>query len=163
MKNIRKIILMALFIAISYIGALIKLPGPMSTIAFDSFAAYLGGLVLGGFNGGFIGMLAHLFVSMTSGFPLSLPVHIIISLMMFVSVFSYSYLVKKYNLFIGTIVGIIINGVLMPLSLMLLPFMDKGFLISLIPILSLASFANIILSNVIYASVKNLIPIWIND
>lgn len=163
MKNNRRIILMALFIAISYIGALVKLPGPMTTIALDSFAGYLGGLILGGTSGGFVALIAHLFVSMTSGFPLSVPVHIIISIMMFVSVFSYTKISKKYNVIVGSIVGVLINGVLMPLALMILPFMDKGFLISLIPILVIASVTNIILSNVIYASIKNLIPLWVNE
>lgn len=159
MKKNKKMILIALFIAISYIGALIKLPGSMSTIALDSFAGYLGGLILGSVYGAFIAMFAHLVVSMTAGFPLSLVVHIIISLMMFISVFAYSKLSKKYSIFIGSIVGIILNGVIMPLALMIFPFMDRGFLISLIPILTIASVTNIILSNVLYASLKNIIPI----
>ena len=163
MKKNRKLILIALFVAISYIGALIKLPGPMSTIALDSFAGYLAGLILGGSYGGFVAMIAHLFVSMTSGFPLSVPVHAVISIMMFVSVFSYSKLFKKYNIIVASVVGTIINGVLMPLALMILPFMDKGFLISLIPILTVASITNIVLSNVIYASIKNLIPLWARE
>lgn len=163
MKNIRKIILMALFITISYVGSIIKLPGPLSTIAIDSFAGYLGGLVIGSVYGGIIGMIAHLFVSMTSGFPLSFPVHLIISIMMFLSIFTYSFLAKKYNIVIGSFVGTLMNGVLMPLALMVLPFMDKGFLISLIPILIVASLLNIILSNAIYASIKNIIPIWVNE
>lgn len=163
MKNNRKLVLIALFVAISYIGALIKLPGPMSTIALDSFAGYLAGLVLGGTYGGFVALIAHLFVSMTSGFPLSVPVHVIISIMMFLSVFSYSKLSKKYNIFISSIVGVTINGLLMPLALMILPFMDKVFLISLIPILVIASLTNIILSNVIYASIKNIVPLWANE
>lgn len=163
MKNNRRLILIALFVAISYIGALVKLPGPVSTIALDSFSGYLGGLILGGVYGGFVGMIAHLFVSMISGFPLSVPVHTIISIMMFVSIFCYSKVSNKYNIILGSIAGVLINGVLMPLALMILPFMDKGFLISLIPILVVASVTNIVLSNVIYASIKNLIPLWVNE
>ncbi|MGB3368907.1 MAG: ECF transporter S component [Acidaminobacteraceae bacterium] len=173
MKNNRRLILMSLFIAISYIGALIKIPGPFTTIALDSFPGYLGGLIIGGIYGGFVGMIAHLFVALLSGFPFSLPVHIIISFMMFISVFCYSKLSKRYNIILGSAIGVLLNGILMPLALipliltplasMLPPFMDKVFFISLIPILTIASVTNIILSNVMYASIKNLIPLWINE
>ncbi len=163
MKKNKKLVLMALFIAISYIGALVKVPGPMSTIALDSFPGYLGGLIFGGVSGGLIAMIAHIFVSMTTGFPLSILVHVIISLMMFVSVFCYAKISKKFNIILASIAASIINGVLMPLSLMLLPSMDKGFLLSLIPVLLIASITNIVLSNVLYASIKNVLPAALDE
>lgn len=163
MKNTRKLVLIALFLAISYLGAFIKIPGPAQSIALDSFSGYLGGLVLGGVYGGFIGSLGHIFTSMVSGFPLSLPVHMIISAMMFFAILAYSILTKKFNIVVGTVVGTIINGVLMPVMLMVLPGMDKGFLIALIPILTIASFVNIIIANFVYAGIKSIIPEWINE
>lgn len=163
MKNTRKLVLIALFLAISYLGAFIKIPGPAQSIALDSFAGYLGGLVIGGGYGGFIGAFGHMFTSMVSGFPLSLPVHIIISVMMFFAVYAYSYLTKNFNIVVGTIAGTIVNGVIMPLMLMVLPGMDKGFLIALIPVLTVASFVNIIIANLVYVGVKNVIPEWLNE
>lgn len=163
MKNTRKLVLIALFLAISYLGAFIKIPGPAQTIALDSFSGYLGGLVIGGLYGGFIGAFGHIFTSMVSGFPLSLPVHIIIGIMMFFAIYAYSILSKKFNMVVGTVAGTIINGVLMPLMLMVLPNMDKGFLIALIPVLTIASFVNIIIANFVYAGIKNVIPEWLNE
>ncbi len=81
-KNIsKKLVYMAVLIALSYIGSLIKITG---TIAFDSFPAFFGALALGGVYGGIIGFLGHLFTAFLSGFPFTLPIHLVIAVMMFI-------------------------------------------------------------------------------
>ncbi len=154
MKNIfkfeittKKLVLMGLFIALCFVGGNIKVFG---SVAFDSMPAYLGTLLLGPIYGAIIGMLGHLFTALTSGFPMTLPVHIIISLDMALTMlmaYSAFQLGNKYNknmayiLFI--IVGVLFNG---PIGVfMLIPILGKG-VIGMLPILSVVALINIVIA-----------------
>ncbi len=76
MNGTKKIVICGLLIALSFIGANIKIFG---TIAFDSLPAFLGTLVLGFYGGGVIGFLGHMLTALTSGFPFGIVVHLIIA------------------------------------------------------------------------------------
>jgi len=148
-KKLNKLILMALMIAISFVGANIKLPGPFSTIAFDSFPAYFAGLLLGGVPGGVVGLLGHLMTSFLSGFPFGLPMHIVIGVMMFVSVYMFSVVTKRVNWIVGAIAGVVINGIFMPIVLVLMPGFEWAMAMAFIPMLTAASAANVTLAIVV--------------
>lgn len=79
MKNTKQLVLCALFIALSFIGAQLKVFG---TIAFDSLPAFLGTLALGPAAGALIGFLGHLLTALTSGFPYGIVIHLIIAVFM---------------------------------------------------------------------------------
>lgn len=154
----KEIVLTALFIALSFIGASVKV---MGSIAFDSMPGFLGALLLGPTYGAFIGMTGHLLTAMLSGFPLSFPVHMIIMIDMglTMAVFSlvYQKIAKKDDfslkgIIVAGILGVIMNG---PISLiMLIPFLLPaiGFagMIAFLPVLSGIAALNIILACFVY-------------
>jgi len=154
--NTQKLTVTALFIAISFIGANITVFG---TIAFDSLPAFLAALLLGPWYGAAIGFLGHLLTAMTSGFPLSVPLHLVIAVGMAVTMLgfgvSYRLLANKVserlNITITGAVGVVLNApVSLLLSMVALAVMAGreaalGLLVML-PVLSLVSVVNIIVA-----------------
>lgn len=162
MKNqvkTRQIVLLALFIAMSVVGGYIKLPNPItSSIAFDSLPAYLAALLLGGIPGAIVGFLGHMASAGLGGFPLSLPIHIVIGIEMAIIMLIFNFCAKKTNIIVAIIIGIILNGVVCPASLILIPGMGMPvFLGALVP-LTAASVLNIILGVLVLKPIKRAIP-----
>ncbi len=157
----KKLVIMAMFIALSFVGSYIKIPSPLGTIALDSMAGYLAGLAFGGITGGVIGFLGHILTSANAGFPLSLPVHLIVAAMMFISIYFYGVTYRKLNVFAAAIIGILLNGVASLLVLLLLgqfglplpPFLG----IAMIPFLVVGSAINVVLSILLYTPLKNTV------
>jgi len=162
----KTLVVTAFFIALSFIGSTIKVFG---TIAFDSLPGFLAALLLGPGYGAAIGFLGHLFTALTSGFPLSVPLHFVIALTMAVTMMgfglSYRFLKSRVsmlsNLVVTGVVGTILNG---PVSLTcsiltvaLMAGMEAGLgLLSLLPVLVLASIANIVISIILFKSLENV-------
>lgn len=147
------IALSALFIALSYLGALIKLQG---TIALDALPAFLGAIYLGPFYGGIIGFLGHFFTALFSGFPMTFPLHFLIAVLMMGTVSVFGYLYRKGQTLPASLLGIFLNG---PLSLsvlswaaamMGLPFQGKVMFLSLLLPLTAASAVNLMGAVFIY-------------
>ncbi|WP_315116144.1 ECF transporter S component [uncultured Clostridium sp.] len=152
----KKIVLTALFIALSFVGSNLKV---MGTIAFDSMPGFLGALMLGPLYGAIIGGVGHFLTALTSGFPLSLPVHLITMIGMAVTMAAFAFVYKfigRKNELIGmilsTIVGVIINGplTLLVLTPLLLPVMGKAGILGFVPVLSLVAAINAIVALVVY-------------
>lgn len=147
----KNLVITALFIAISFIGANLKI---MGTIAFDSMAGFLGTLMLGPVYGAIIGALGHFLSALTSGFPLSLPIHLIIMVDMALTMLLFGITYNKFKnkninfaIILSTIVAIVVNG---PISvLMLMPIMGKAVL-AYLPVLTMAAAVNVILVHFIY-------------
>lgn len=149
--NVQKLVLVALFISLSFIGANIKILG---TIAFDSMPAYLATILMGPIYGAIVGAVGHLITSMISGFPLTLPVHLIISLSMAITMIATFYSFKFFksknfflSAFSGIVVGTIFNGPLA--SMALLPILGT-MIYGLIPVLTLVSAVNALLAFIVY-------------
>jgi hypothetical protein len=149
----RNLVFTALFIACSFVGANIKI---MGSIAFDSMPAFLGALLIGPIYGAVIGAAGHLLTALTSGFPLSLPIHLIIAAAMAVTVYIFGKLqvsllkgINKYAaMLIAIAAAVIING---PVQLFALSaILGKGIL-AMMPVLSAAAAANVIMAEVVYA------------
>lgn len=152
----KKIVLTALFIALSFVGSNLKV---MGTIAFDSMPGFLGAVMLGPLYGAIIGGVGHFLTALTSGFPLSLPVHLITMIGMAVTMAAFAFVYKfisRKNQLIGmilsTIVGVIINGplTLLVLTPLLLPIMGKAGILGLMPVLSLVAAINAIVALAVY-------------
>lgn len=161
--ELRTLVLMGLFIAMSFVGAMIKITG--FSIAFDALPAFFAAVFLGPVYGGVVGLIGHLFTSGMAGFYLSLPIHMTIAVMMFVSctVFGMVYRInkKKVTKVLAVIAGIIMNG---PISLGVTAFVlsfSAGreaamgmFGAMLVPLLIGAS-VNVILAALIYEMAKD--------
>lgn len=152
----KNLVLTALFIALSFVGANVKV---MGTIAFDSMPAFLGSLLLGPVYGGIIGAMGHFLTALTSGFPLSLPVHLITMGGMAVTMIAFGLVYKFLNrsnnllaIILSTIVGIAINGplTLLVLTPLLLPVMGKAGILGFLPMLSLIAGINALVALVVY-------------
>lgn len=148
-RNMKKYTRIALFIALSCIGATIQING---SIAFDSMPAFVGAVYLGPLAGGIIAIVGHLLSALLAGFYLTLPVHIIIAIMMGLTMLVFGYIYKSNKVLAG-IIAVIMNA---PLTLLLLvPLLSWGFAIGLLPVLTLASIVNVILAMIILRYLKN--------
>ncbi|VBB07648.1 ecf transporter substrate-specific component [Lucifera butyrica] len=159
--------LCALFIALSFVGANLKI---MGTIAFDSMPGFLGTLLLGPIYGAFIGAAGHFFTALLSGFPLSIPVHLLVMIDMAVTMAVFGILYNKITpcntislkgMVLAGIAGVLLNGpvAILLLAPLLVPVLGTAGLTAYLPVLSGAAALNIILAFVIYhslpAAVKN--------
>lgn len=161
--QLRSTILMALFIALSLIGANVKVLG---SIAFDSMPGFLGALVLGPSFGAVIGAAGHLLTALLSGFPLSLPVHLIIMFIMAVTMAVFGRVYKRLandNQFsvkgalVSGITAVLINGpiCLLVLSPLLIPTIGQAGILAMLPLLSGVAALNVLLALVVYRMLGN--------
>lgn len=153
----KKLVWMALFIALSVVGANIKV---MGSIAFDSLPAFVAALMLGPVWGAVTGALGHFLTALTSGFPLTLPVHLLTCLTMGLTMVAFYYAKKLAakslpliaSLVIAVIVGALMNGPvsLLILSPLLVPLMGTAGIFALLPTLTLVGGLNAALGAVVY-------------
>ena len=152
-QKTKALTLSAIFVALSFVGAGIKLPSPTGTVAFDSAPGYMAALFLGPTYGALTSSLGHIFTSMSAGFPLSPPIHLLIAVEMafFALVFA---IAAKKSLTLAVITTTLLNGVLAPASLLLFPGFGKGFFAAMVFPLTVASALNLSLAALIYSLVK---------
>ncbi|MBP2071259.1 ECF transporter S component [Thermoanaerobacterium butyriciformans] len=151
-KNVKTLTLVAMLIAMSAVGAMIKI---YNTVAFDSLPGYFASLYFGGYIGAIVISLGHIFTALTSGFPLGIPNHIIIAVSMAVCAYFYSLAYKKFNSYVAVAVGTILNGPVA--TLIFVPQYGWGFFIQMVLPLTIASFANVLLASIIYKTVLKMI------
>lgn len=152
----KKISVYALFIALSTVGASLKIPSFVGSIALDSFPSLIASVILGGISGGVIAAAGHILSAFLAGFPLG-PFHAIIGLEMFVLVFVYAWLYKRASIYIATIVFIIANSFLLPLPFLFL--ISKKFYFAIIPSLFIAAVLNGAVAMVLLPRVQSL-KVW---
>lgn len=152
-KSTTKLVYVALLVALSFIGSLIKIQG---SIALDSLPGFFSALFLNPALGALVAALGHILTAMTSGFPLTIVIHIIIMTMMALAAYVFGVIYKKYNIVIASIIAILLNSVvelliLMPITKWLgFPLSGWAFFLAMIGPLTLASAVNIILAGVVY-------------
>jgi len=166
-NNVRNLSIAALFIALSYAGSYLKVFG---TIAFDSLPGFLAALLIGPVYGAAIGALGHLFTAITSGFPLSVPMHLVISLTMALTMFGFGRVYRALGgkaseivrLAAAGITGLILNAPVSLAASMAALALIAGSeaalgLLVMLPALLAASAANIVLSLILF---KRLEKFW---
>jgi uncharacterized membrane protein len=158
----RKLVLTALFIALSFVGANIKV---MGSIAFDSMPGFLGTLMLGPVYGAIIGAAGHFLTALLSGFPMTIPVHMVIMVGMAITMAAFGFVYnkfseKKYGTIIAIITAILINGpiLLLMVTPLLLPVMGISGILVLLPTLTGVSAINVILGVVVYKAILSRLP-----
>lgn len=153
-----KLVYISILIAISFIGSLIKIQG---TIALDSMPGFFAALFLGPVAGALVGSIGHLLTAFTSGFPLTLPIHMIIALQMAVFIYIFGWVYEKTNEVLASILAIVLNGLvavimLAPVTIWFgLPLSGKAFIYAMVGPLTLASAVNIILACIVYKIIKS--------
>lgn len=154
MKNVKKITVIAVLIALCVLGALIKIPSPVATVAFDSLPGFVAAGLLTPVLGGVVGSIGHLISAIFSGFPLGVLSHVVIMCTMFITMFVYGLFYKKEKKIFAVIVGTLFNG---PIGL--IPFMfiiNTGFYMAMVLPLTIAGFINILLATLILPRLKKV-------
>jgi len=143
-------VLVSLFIALSFLGGYIKFFG---SIALDSFPAFLGTLLLGPTYGMIIALIGHLFSAFLSGFPLTLPIHLIVGVMMMLTMFVYGNVRQKYSdnmisVVASVLIALVFNTVIA--SLPLIPLLGFNVILAMMIPLVAASLVNILVAEMVY-------------
>jgi len=148
--------LMGLFVALSAVGAFMKVPSPTGTVALDSAPGFIAALVLGPSLGAVAAAFGHLFTSLLAGFPMALPIHIIIALEMAAFAAIYGHIGKK-SLISGVIIASLLNGVIAPATFIPMPQFGIPFFVSMLIPLLVASTANVVVSALAYKAIMGII------
>lgn len=135
----------ALMVALSAVGAFIKIPGPLGTIAMDSCPGYLYASLAGPLGGAVVAAFGHMASAITAGFPLGVPLHLVVGAQMALCAAAYGWVGRKFDTqwswLPAGLVAVILNGVGAPLAL--IPWLGTAAAITLILALTLASLANV--------------------
>lgn len=155
--SVRRLTYLAMFIALSIVGANIKIPSIIGTPAFDSFPGFLAALIMGPVNGAIVAAIGHLLTALTVGFPLTIPVHLLIACGMagIVALFA---VISRRSLWVGLGTGIVLNGLVFPGLFVLIPGYGKAFFLSMVLPLLVASILNIILAELVFKKLGKVIP-----
>jgi uncharacterized membrane protein len=149
----RTLSLLALFSALSAVGAAIKIPSTIGSVAFDVFPALLAAALLGSGAGAIVGALGHLLSALIAGFPLG-PMHVLIAIEMAFLVFIFGVLYKKNKKGTASILFILANAFAAPLPFIVI--MNKAFYIALVPSLLIGSIINTVIALVAIPRLKGL-------
>jgi uncharacterized membrane protein len=150
----RMLILLALFSALSAVGAAIKIPAIIGTVAFDVFPALLAAALLGSGAGAIVGALGHLLSALIAGFPLG-PMHVLIAIEMSILVFIFGVLYKKNKKGSASILFILANAFAAPLPFIFI--MNTAFYVALVPSLLVGSIINTVIALVAIPRLKALV------
>ena len=142
----KRISFLALFIALSVVGGMLKIPSPVGSIAFDSFAGLLAAVWLGKNSGAIVGGIGHLMSALLGGFILG-PFHIMIAIGMAIIIWIYGNLYGSFKPVIPNVFFIIANGFILPLPFIFI--MGFPFFLSILPSLVIATFINLILASLL--------------
>lgn len=143
--TVRRLTRLALLIALSAVGAYIKIPSITGTPALDSAPGYFAALAFTPGEGALVAAIGHLLTALTAGLPLSLPIHLLIALGMAGCATAVS-LLRRAGRLPAIIGGILLNGVVFPALFVPLPGFGAGFFTAMVVPLVIASALNIILA-----------------
>ncbi|MFJ7737342.1 ECF transporter S component [Lysinibacillus sp. NPDC097287] len=141
-QKIMNLTLTAMVAAICAIGAVIKVPSPVSSAALDSAPAFLSVAFLSPTLAGVAGMIGHFITALTSGFPLG-PLHLIIAAEMFVVVWIFGIMHKKGLKFWKWPVALVLNGIIAPLPFYFI--ISPAFFWGALPGLFMATLINLVI------------------
>lgn len=135
----RKVSWLALFVALSVAGGMVKVPGPISSIALDSFPALVGAVLMGPAAGALIGALGHMASALLGGFPMG-PLHGIVAAEMAAVMWLFGTMYQKGRKRSALPVFVFLNGVILPA--IFIPFMGPAFYVSTVPVITIAAAFN---------------------
>jgi uncharacterized membrane protein len=147
----RQLASISAFSALSVVGSFIHLPGPVSTVAFDSAPGFFVALYFGPLEGAAVSGIGHMATSIVNGFPLGV-LHLPIALGLAIAGGVMGFLNRKIGYVPALIVGVAINIGLVVLAV---PAMGWAATISFIPFLGLAACLNAVIAALAYVGVRN--------
>ena len=148
----RRIARIAIFIALSAVGALVKVPSPTGTVALDACSAFFTAITFGAKEGSIVAFLGHILTAAITGFPLGVPTHLYIALQMAVWVSIFWYVATKINLILAVVIAILCNGILS--ALLIIPIGGFGLAAALMLPLTVGAAINVIIASFAYLIVS---------
>ena len=148
-----RLVYLAFLVALSAVGANLKLPSLTGTPALDSLPGYLASILMGAPEGALVISLGHLLTALTAGFPLSIPLHLLIATGMAACATVFSHIARR-SLWLAAIAGILMNGVLFPAAFIPIPGFGPGFFGAMVMPLVVASGLNILGALALYLSLR---------
>lgn len=152
LHHVKSLALIAIFIALSAVGALIKIPSPVGTIGLDSAPGFFAAIAFGYIEGCSVIAVGHLLTSAVVGFPLGIPMHILIAALMAIWALTFRWINRKVGIITATVAAIFLNGVVSSVSL--LPMGGWGAVLGTMPFLVLGSAINVIIAAIAFKAVK---------
>lgn len=151
----RKLAIMAVFIALSAVGALIKIPSPVGTVALDAAPGFFIAIGFGGWMGAVVAAIGHLLTAGITGFPLTLPVHLAIAAGMAACAWIFGWFGRKgtAGLVIGFVLAVIVNCPV--LALIMVPIGGWPLYLASLPSLAIGSVVNLAIAAIAYLSLRN--------
>jgi uncharacterized membrane protein len=139
----RRLTRLALLIALSAVGAFIKIPSPTGTTALDALPGYLAAFLFSPGEGALVAALGHLASAATAGFPLTVPIHLIVALELAGCAALAGICARRLGTAAGVVVAIVCNGVVAPGILTFVPSpVTRGLFMALLLPLLIASAIN---------------------
>ncbi|WP_026575290.1 ECF transporter S component [Bacillus sp. UNC438CL73TsuS30] len=143
---------LALFTALSVVGASIKIPAIVGSVALDVFPALLAAVLIGARLGAIVAAFGHLLSALFGGFPLG-PMHILIAGEMGLLVWIFGVLYKNKRI-IASLLFVLGNAFAAPLPFIFL--MSMGFYVTLIPSLFVGSMLNVVIGLLLIPRLSSL-------
>ncbi|MCF6137477.1 ECF transporter S component [Pseudalkalibacillus berkeleyi] len=144
--NSKRLSYLALFIALSVIGASIKIPAVVGSIALDSFPALVAGALIGNIPGAVVAACGHLLSALFVGMPLG-PMHIVVALEMAILVYLFSVLYRNGNKILASGSFFFGNVFLAPLPFLFL--IGVSFYTAIVPSILVATAVNVCIAALI--------------
>ncbi|WP_022667494.1 alpha-ribazole transporter [Desulfospira joergensenii] len=141
---VKRVAYMAVFIALSGVGAMIKIPSPVGTIGLDSAPGYFCGLAFGYMEGIWVIFIGHLITAGIVGFPLGIPLHLFIGLQLAAWVVAFRWISQRLGPVAGSIAAIFLNGIISAFSMIFIGGM--GAVLGTMPFLIAGSLVNVIIA-----------------
>jgi len=148
----KRIARIAIFIAMTAVGSMVKVPSPTGTVALDAAFGFFSAIAFGWREGAIVAFLGHMLTALSTGFPLSVPMHLFIAVQMSIYVSVFEFAAKKIHLWAGIIAAVILNG---PISAFaVIPIGGIGLMAALIVPLTIGSIINIFIAVTAYLIIK---------
>ncbi|WP_075980470.1 ECF transporter S component [Bacillus massilinigeriensis] len=144
---------LAMFIALSVVGAMIKIPAVITSVAFDSFPALLASALLGSPYGAVVAGAGHLLSALFGGMPLG-PLHALIAVEMAILAWIFALFYQRGKKYIASILFLLGNTFVAPLPFIFL--LGTAFYVGMIPSLLLGSLVNTIVALILIPRLQTI-------
>lgn len=150
-----KITWLSVFVALSVIGAAIKIPaGIVTSVALDSFPALLASALLGGPAGAIVGGTGHLLSALLGGLPMG-PFHLVVAMEMAILSYIFALFYRNGHRWIASILFVLGNSFAAPLPFLFI--MGEAFYLALVPSLLLGSIFNVAIALILIPRLVKII------
>lgn len=144
----RRVARISILVSLSAVGAFIKLPSPTGTVALDSAPGFVAAAAFGPGEGSIVGAFGHMFSALITGFPLGLPIHLLVAAFTVVWVGAFGIIARRINILVAAPIGVLLNGV--GGAALLIPVLGKGIFATLVIPLTVGSAVNVIIAVAVF-------------